>query len=104
MINKHYRESALETYGEVCEICGHKTSLEVHHIDYQEQWEMEKKVRDNNSLVSEAKKLGYLEFKRNQLSKNDSTKNLAVLCGNCHGLMHTLDVGKKLLKALKERI
>jgi predicted HNH restriction endonuclease len=103
MINKHYRESALKTYGETCEICGHKTALEVHHIDYQEQWDAEKKIRKGEITLDEVKQLGYLAFFNNQLAKNDSTKNLAVLCGNCHSLIHTLDSGKKLLKAIKER-
>jgi hypothetical protein len=39
-----------------------------------------------------------------QLSKNDDTKNTSVLCGNCHSLVHTMDVGKKLLKVIKERV
>lgn len=110
MINERYRESALITYGDKCEICGHSRT-EVHHIDYQEQWEMEKKVREAfrkklptlNTLLEEARKLGYIKFENNQLSKNDSTENLSVLCGNCHSLMHCMDVGKKILKAIKPR-
>jgi predicted HNH restriction endonuclease len=112
MINKHYRENALKTYGDACEICGRRTGLEVHHIDYQEQWEMESKIRlaskknwsvSGPALLETARKLGYDTFEFNQLSKNDDTKNLSVLCGNCHSLIHTLDSGKKLLKAIKER-
>lgn len=112
MIDKNYRKSAIAVYGEACEICGHRTSLEVHHIDYQEHQEIENKIRkasrDNHpsfkSLVSQAKAMGYDEFEFGQLSKNDDTENTSVLCGNCHGLMHCMDVGKKVLKALKPRI
>lgn len=112
MINKNYRESALKTYGESCELCGHRTSLEVHHIDYLEHQAMENKLRnakraDGNltALTVEAKEQGYDEYyhTKGQLSKNDSTLNLSVLCGNCHSLCHLIDYGKNILKALKPR-
>lgn len=109
MINKHYREEAIKTYGEACEICGYPSATEVHHIDYQEQWAMEAKLRalDGKAnfldIMRVAKEKGYLEYRNRQLSKNDNTLNLACLCGNCHTLMHKLDVGMKLLKVLKER-
>ncbi|WP_307312223.1 HNH endonuclease [Neobacillus driksii] len=108
MINKDYRDSALKVYGEACEICGYRAGVEVHHIDYQEQWEIEKKLRkakgsEYTRLLAEAKKQGYDEFKDNQLAKNDSTKNLSVLCGNHHSLIHSLDSGKALLKVIPER-
>jgi hypothetical protein len=111
MIDKHYRENALKTYGESCEICGHRTSLEVHHINYQEQQQMEQMLRfaykykdpQYKEMLSEAKSKGFVEFNNNQLAKDDSTTNLSVLCGNCHSLIHTIDVGMKLLKAIKPR-
>lgn len=111
MINKEYRKAALKTYGDSCEICGHRTSLEIHHIDYQEQNAAEVEIRmadrKKSSLVPEllktARENGWIAWTGGQLSKNDSTLNLSVLCGNCHGLMHCMDVGKKLLKAIKPR-
>lgn len=116
MINKEYRKAALRTYGESCELCGHRTSLEVHHIDYQEHQKMENELRtmvklnaDNRDYLNqleEAKKQGYDYFdkKISQLSKNDDTVNTSVLCGNCHSLCHLIDYGKNILKALKPRI
>lgn len=112
MIDKNYRENALKTYGESCEICGHRTSLEVHHINYQDQQQMEDLLRrakkyyveaDFQKLLAEANSMGFVEFEKNQLAKDDSTKNLSVLCGNCHSLVHTMDVGNRLLKAIKPR-
>jgi predicted HNH restriction endonuclease len=109
MINKDYRQAALKTYGDKCEICGH-SQVEVHHIDYQEQWDMEGKARAAekdraalNGILVAARAMGYIKYERGQLSKNDSTKNLSVLCGNCHGLVHKMDVGMRLLKVLKTR-
>lgn len=112
MINKNYREAALKTYGESCELCGHRTSLEVHHIDYLEHQVMENKIRlsikqnatnQTEQLKQQARQLGYDEFFDGQLAKNDSTLNLSVLCGNCHSQCHLIDYGKNLLKALKSR-
>jgi predicted HNH restriction endonuclease len=112
VIDKNYRKSALRTYGEACEICGHRTSLEIHHIDYQEHQKIENKLKDLyrmdgmgfSKLMEEAKKQGYDEFRNGQLSKNDDTGNLAVLCGNCHSFLHLVDYGKLLLNAIKPRI
>jgi hypothetical protein len=113
MIDKNYRKSALRTYGEACEICGHRTSLEVHHIDYQEHQAMENKLRDGikakdvelyRTLVQEAITMGYDQWVDGQLSKNDDTGNTSVLCGNCHSFLHLVDYGKKLLNAIKPRI
>jgi hypothetical protein len=108
MINKKYRDAALEQYGESCEICGHLTSLEVHHIDYQEHQVMENKLRASKKgdpIFLAAEGLGYDEYNFNtkQLSKNDDTKNLSVLCGNCHSLCHLIDYGKNILNAIKPR-
>jgi hypothetical protein len=104
-----YRLTGLETYGYRCEICGHSL-VEVHHIDYQEQQQLESLIRkaakageDLTKLLELAKNAGYEEWDSNQLSKNDRSTNLAVLCGNCHSLIHRLDVGKKLLKVLERR-
>jgi arginyl-tRNA--protein-N-Asp/Glu arginylyltransferase len=115
MIDKNYRKSALRTYGEACEICGHRTSLEVHHIDYQEHQaaedEIKKAVKEKDTatfftLVQDAKTKGYDMFDSvtNQLHKNDDTANTSVLCGNCHSFLHLVDYGKKLLNAIKPRI
>jgi hypothetical protein len=112
MIDKNYRKSALRTYGEACEICGHRTSLEVHHIDYQEHQEIEDELKrlyktdgmEFSKLMEQAKTQGYDEFKDGQLHKNDDTANTSVLCGNCHSFLHLVDYGKKLLNAIKPRI
>lgn len=111
MINKEYRKSALDTYGEACELCGHRTSLEVHHINYQEHQTFEDNIRKGKSdslrevAIKAAKEVGfdYWDEKTKQLTKDDSTKNLSVLCGNCHSLCHLIDYGMKIKKALKER-
>lgn len=113
MIDKHYRKTALEKYGEACELCGHRTSIEVHHIDYQQQQAMEKRLREAlkyiepefDQIMKEAIGAGYDEFDKEarSLSKNDDSQNICVLCCNCHALMHKLDIGKKLLRALKPR-
>jgi len=105
-----YRERGLSAYGDKCEICGH-SSTEVHHISYQEHNEMEVKIRkakDHDAylaLLEEAKKQGYLVYdvRSKQLEKDNRSTNLSVLCGNCHTLMHKMDVGLKLLKALSPR-
>jgi hypothetical protein len=114
MIDKQYRQSALAIYGESCEICGHRTSLEVHHINYQEHQELEDTLRyqQKNNLLTEfaktlfeAKAMNFDEWnpKTNQLSKDDATKNLSVLCGNCHGLVHIINMGMKMTRAIKPR-
>jgi hypothetical protein len=111
MIDKNYRRSALRVYGEACEICGHRSSLEVHHIDYNEHQAIEDELRqaakykyDLEPYLKKAKNNGYDEFKNNSLSKNDDTENTSVLCGNCHSLCHLIDYGKNILRALKPRI
>lgn len=104
-----YRSTGLNTYGNRCEICGH-SQVEVHHIDYQEQQQLEKTIRkaakageDLTKLLELAKKEGYEEWDGNQLSKNNRSTNLAILCGNCHSLIHRLDAGMKLLKVIERR-
>jgi hypothetical protein len=111
VINKYYRDAAIEKYGHACEICGHSI-VEVHHINYQEHGNIEKQIRAAeksgnknaiSSLIENAKYMGFVEYKNGQLSKDDHVGNLSVLCGNCHSLIHLMDVGLKLLKALKGR-
>jgi hypothetical protein len=105
-----YREVGLATYGNKCEICGH-SSVEVHHIDYQEHQRAEDEIRlvlrrggVITHLLEKAKLRGWLTWDGRQLGKNDSSTNLSVLCGNCHTLIHKIDVGMKLLNALTKRI
>ena len=115
MIDKFYRKSALRIYGEACEICGHRQTLEIHHIDYQEHQEVENHLRqvaksvNKDYIIGEmakAKEQGYdiFDSRIGQLSKNDDTGNLSVLCGNCHSFLHLVDYGKLLLNAIKPRI
>lgn len=103
---ENYRNLGLFTYGNSCEICGNHM-VEVHHIDYQEHQLLENKLRyavkkdlDITNLLEEAEGL---EWDGRQLSKNNKSTNLAVLCGNCHNLIHKMDVGMKLIKALPKR-
>jgi len=105
----NYRDAGLLTYGHNCEICAH-SAVEVHHIDYQEHQQVEDMLRylwkngqDYSKELAEAQAKGYLTFKNGQLAKDDRTTNTSVLCGNCHNLVHRIDVGKKLLKALQPR-
>jgi hypothetical protein len=107
----HYRQLALETYGDRCEICGFRGAVEVHHIDYHLHDEWEKKIRhakktnaeNFEELLEQAKELGFMYFEDNQLGKDNRSTNLAVLCPNCHALVHALDAGTKLLKILPKR-
>lgn len=113
MINKNYRDVALTVYGNSCELCGLRMSLEVHHIDYKEHQQFEDLLRHQlkydtmgfSKTMTEAKKLGYDIFDSNsrQLTKNDDPKNLSVLCSNCHWLCHAVDYGKSLLKVIPPR-
>lgn len=113
VINKNYRDVALTVYGKSCELCGHRISLEVHHIDYKEHQQFEDTLRYQlkydtmafSKTMAEAKKSGYDIFNSNdkQLSKNDDSENLSVLCGNCHSLCHIIDYGKNLLNAIPPR-
>lgn len=105
-----YREDGIGVYGDKCELCGHGL-VEVHHIDYQEHQEIEDMLRylskygnDITELLAEAKSKGYLYWSGHQLSKDDLTRNLSVLCPNCHTLVHRVNMGKKLLRVLPKRI
>jgi hypothetical protein len=107
-----YRDVGLQTYGNRCEICGYGVCLEVHHTHYQEHQDLEDQIRsafkagkDIYSLLDEAKAQGwtYFDKKTLQLDKGNRPDLLSVLCGNCHSLVHKMDVGLKLLKALAPR-
>lgn len=111
-MEKDYRDIGIETYGDRCEICGYATSIEVHHTHYQEHQALEDQIRaavkrgeDITSLLNEAKAEGWMFYdkKTNQLDKGKAPHLLSCLCGNCHSLIHKMDVGLKLLKALKPR-
>jgi hypothetical protein len=104
-----YRQLGIETYGARCEIC-HFGIVEVHHINYQEHQEMEnrlraavKKGKDISQLLLEAYKQGFREWDGHQLSKDNRSTALSVLCPNCHTLIHRMDIGMKLLGALTPR-
>lgn len=103
-----YRQLGLETYGYKCEICSYSI-VEIHHISYKEQWDLEKKLRKEKELeeilelLKRARELGFLNWDGKQLSKDDRSTNLSVLCGNCHSLIHRLDVGMNLLKVIDRR-
>lgn len=111
MRGKSYRDIGIEMYGSQCEICSHGI-VEVHHIDYHKHQEFENrmrkavKMRDYDlleQLLEKAKECGFLEWDGEQLSKDDRSTNLAVLCSNCHSLIHGLDVGVNLLNVLNRR-
>lgn len=104
-----YRQIGLDTYGQRCEFCGN-SMVEVHHIDYQEHQNMENRIRraaknlmDLTLLLEEANQKGWLKWDGKDLEKNNSSFNLSVLCGNCHNLVHRMDVGMKILGALERR-
>lgn len=105
-----YRETGLSVYGHKCELCGFSV-VEVHHIGYQLHTEWENKIRskyrageDISIMLEEVKALGFLSWNGQDLSKDNRSTNLAVLCGNCHSLVHLFDAGMNLLKALPKRI
>jgi predicted HNH restriction endonuclease len=104
---KDYRDIGLETYGNKCEICGHGL-VEVHHIGYQEHQHYEDMLREAKgdvltSLLADAKSKGFLKWDGHNLEKDNRSTNLSVLCSNCHTLVHTLDAGMNLLKAIPKR-
>lgn len=104
-----YRETALMTYGSKCEICTYGI-VEVHHIAYQEHQEVEDYIRylakngnDISIELEKARALGFLFWDGRQLDKDDRSTNLSCLCSNCHYLIHLMNVGLKLLKAIPKR-
>jgi hypothetical protein len=115
MIDKHYHDSAINKYGKRCEICGFAVGLEVHHLNYQEHQDIEDQIRKAErskdheemiALLNKAKAMGFVEYdsKTGQLAKDDSTRNLSVLCANHHNFVHITDMGLKILKALPPRV
>jgi hypothetical protein len=110
---RDYRDVGIEMYGNRCEICGYSSCVEVHHTHYQEHQAMEDIMRGfikagkeiPDSVMEGAKQQGwtYFDKKTLQLDKGNRPDLLSVLCGNCHSLIHKMDVGLKLLKALAPR-
>jgi hypothetical protein len=104
-----YRQIGIGTYGGKCEICGFGI-VEIHHVDYKTHQVMENAIRkavrageDIGLLLSNARVLGFLEWDNNQLSKDDRSSNLAVLCPNHHMMVHQADMGVSLLRLLPKR-
>lgn len=112
-----YNDLGKMTYGKKCEFdkCGWDlATCDVHHINYQEQHVIENKIRTahkmNDStlkkqLVAQAKEQGFLSYDDNehQLEKDNSSKNLSVLCPNHHRYVHFVDMGMKILDHLPPR-
>lgn len=108
-MDKDYREIGIENYGDRCELCSHSV-VEVHHIDYHLHQGYEDSLRiftkqgkDLTDLLNKARSLGFMEWDGHNLSKDSRPSNLSVLCPTCHSLIHTLDSGTNLLKALRPR-
>jgi hypothetical protein len=109
MENIGYREIGLNAYGNKCEMCGFSL-VEVHHVDYKLHQDMENALRlalkrgqDTYELLQKAKTLGFLEWDGHDLSKDNRSTNLSVLCPNHHTLVHTADLGLALLKLIPKR-
>lgn len=112
-----YRKDAIKEYGEKCEWIGcgwDAASCDVHHINYQEQWEIERAIRkaviDNDmglfaQLLSKARDMGFPTYnqKTRQLDKDDRVSNLVVLCPNHHRYVHSEDLGMKVLNFIPKR-
>lgn len=105
-----YRDVGISTYGHRCEICGYPAMVEVHHIDYHlHQWHEDnlrmatKSGKDIMSVLAKAQEKGFKIWDGKDLSKDSRPSNLAVLCGNCHALIHKLDAGTNLFRVLQPR-
>lgn len=112
-----YHNTATEVYGSKCEWIGcgwDAADLDVHHISYQEQQEIETEIRKAiNSgnmdqfaqLLAKAQDMGYPHYdqKDRQLDKDDRASNLTVLCPNHHRFVHTEDLGMKVLTFIPPR-
>lgn len=112
-----YNELGKKVYGRVCEFdgCGWDlATCDVHHISYKEQQEYEKLLRHfykNNDLDSfkmtlyNAKSEGFNHFNSVtlQLTKDDRSTNLCVLCPNHHRYVHHFDIGLDILNYIPER-
>ena len=114
---KKYAQTGLETYGKKCEFdgCGwEEATCDVHHINYQEQQDIEKKIRKAvrgnnvelaNQLILEANKKGFLFFNydKMELEKDHRSINLAILCPNHHRYVHHVDMGMSILEKIPPR-
>lgn len=114
---KSYRDIGILVYGDKCEFdgCGWNAApCDVHHINYQEQQKFEKELKKHlmyNStdrfaqVLAEAVSKGFLSYdtKTGQLSKDDRSINLAVLCPNHHRYVHHVDLGMDILKHIPPR-
>ena len=114
---KRYAEIGIETYGSKCEFnkCGWEdATCDVHHINYQEQQEIEKKIRRaikennvelTNQLILEACQKGFLFFNYEtmDLEKDHRSMNLAILCPNHHRYVHYVDMGMDILNKIPPR-
>ena len=112
-----YAELGNKIYGSKCEFegCGwEEAKCDVHHINYQEQQDIEKRIREavrendvelTNRLILEASKKGFMSFdyKTMELEKDHRSVNLAVLCPNHHRYVHHLDMGMDILKKISQR-
>ncbi len=113
-----YSEIATKTYGISCEFnnCGwDEATCDVHHINYQEQHEVEKllrylvKVSDMEgykSALMKAREKGFSAFNTItlQLDKDNRSINLCVLCPNHHRYVHHKDLGMEILNYLPPRL
>ena len=114
---KDYSDIAKKIYGTICEYqnCGWSDAqCDVHHINYQEQHYFEKKIRKDikennqnkaNESIIQAKEKGFLffDYKKMQLSKDDRSNNLTVLCPNHHRFVHSIDMGMDILHRIPKR-
>lgn len=112
-----YSVLGMQTYGMKCEFdgCGWEdATCDVHHINYQEQQEIEKRIRKTvredsveltNQLILEANQKGFLffDYEKMELSKDHRSTNLAVLCPNHHRYVHHIDMGMAILEKIPPR-
>ncbi len=114
---KKYAILGMQTYGSQCEFggCGWKeATCDVHHINYQEQQDIEKRIRSSvkesnveltNQLILEANQKGFLffDYESMDLEKDHRSINLAILCPNHHRYVHHIDMGMDILKKIPPR-
>jgi hypothetical protein len=118
MSKVNYSKIAKEAYGESCEWIGcgwNESDCDVHHINYQLQWDLEKKIRTAHRSadierareladIANSKGFGKFDIKTMQLGKDDRLLNLAVLCPNHHRYVHDEDLGFDIFKYIPKRI
>lgn len=83
-----YETIGRKCYGTACEFdgCGWSAApCDVHHINYQEHNRHEVAARE-------------------QMEKDGSSSNLAVLCPNHHRIVHHIDMGLALLQHILARV